>query len=302
MTESRMASMASDEAADRKPRDDPHSHAHRMEPVYVVEPSSGRVRLGLREFWEYRELLYFLVWRNVKARFKQTALGVTWVILQPLLTMMVFTIFFGRLANVPSEGVPYPIYTFTALLPWQLFAHAVTQSGNSLISNQSLITKVYFPRLIIPTAGVLEGLVDFGLAFLIFAGMMVFYGVVPTAAVLALPLLIVLACAAALAVGLWLSALNVRYRDVHYTIPFLVQFWLIATPIAYPASLVPDRWRLLYGLNPMAGVVEGFRWALLGAPDRLHPSVFVSAAAVVLLLVGGLVYFRRMERTFADEI
>ena len=302
MTESRMASTASDEAAGRKPRDDPQSHAHRMEPVYVVEPSTGRVTLGLREFWDYRELLYFLVWRNLKARFKQTAIGVIWVILQPLLTMMVFTIFFGRLANVPSEGVPYPIFTFTALLPWQLFAHAVTQSGNSLISSQSLITKVYFPRLIIPTAGVLEGLVDFGLAFLIFAGMMVFYGVVPTAAALALPLFVLLACAAALAVGLWLSALNVRYRDVHYTIPFLVQFWLIATPIAYPASLVPDRWRLLYGLNPMAGVVEGFRWALLGAPDRLHPSVFVSAAAVVLLLVGGVVYFRRMERTFADEI
>jgi len=268
----------------------------------VVEPSSGRVRLGLGEFWAYRELLYFLVWRNVKARFKQTALGVTWVILQPLLTMLAFTIFFGRLANMPSEGVPYPIYTFTALLPWQLFAHAVSQSGNSLIASEGLITKVYFPRLIIPTAGVLEGLVDFGLAFLIFVVMMVYYGVAPTLAIVALPLFVLLACAAALAVGLWLSALNVRYRDVRYTIPFLVQFWLIATPIAYPASLVPEQWRLLYGINPMVGVVEGFRWALLGTPDRLHPSVFISAVAVALLLVGGLVYFRRMERTFADEV
>lgn len=271
-------------------------------PTYVVEPSHGRVRLGLREFWAYRELLYFLVWRNVKARFKQTALGVTWVVLQPLLTMLVFTIFFGRLANMPSEGVPYPIYTFTALLPWQLFAHAVSQSGNSLISSQDLITKVYFPRLIIPTAAVLEGLVDFALAFVIFAVMMVYYRVPLTGGAAALPLFVLLACAAALGVGLWLSALNVKYRDVRYTIPFLVQFWLIATPIAYPASLVPERWRLLYGLNPMVGVVEGFRWALLGRPETLHPSVWISAAAVVLLLVGGVVYFRRMERTFADEV
>jgi lipopolysaccharide transport system permease protein len=272
------------------------------EPVYVVAPTEGEVRLGLEEVWAYRELLYFLVWRNVKARFKQTALGVIWVILQPLLTMIVFTLFFGRLANIPSEGMPYPIYTFTALLPWQLFAHAVTQSGNSLISSQDLITKVWFPRLIIPAAGVLEGLVDFGLAFLIFIGMMVWYGVTPTPAVVALPLLVLLACAAALAVGLWLSALNVRYRDVRYTIPFLVQFWLIATPIAYPASMVPERWRMLYGINPMVGVVEGFRWALLGTPETLHPSVFVSVIVVAALLVGGLIYFRRMERTFADEV
>jgi lipopolysaccharide transport system permease protein len=270
--------------------------------VYVVAPSGGRVRLGIGEVWAYRELLYFLVWRNVKARFKQTALGVIWVILQPLLTMLVFTLYFGRLANIPSEGMPYPIYTFTALLPWQLFAHAVTQSGNSLISSQDLITKVWFPRLIIPAAGVLEGLVDFGLAFLIFIGMMFWYGVAPTPAVVALPLLVLLACAAALAVGLWLSALNVRYRDVRYTIPFLVQFWLIATPIAYPASMVPEQWRMLYGINPMVGVVEGFRWALLGTPQTLHPSVFVSTVAVAALLVGGLVYFRRMERTFADEV
>jgi lipopolysaccharide transport system permease protein len=260
------------------------------------------VRLGLRDVWAYRELLYFLVWRDVKARFKQTALGVTWVVLQPLLTMILFTVFFGRLARVPSEGVPYPIYTFAALLPWQMFSHAVSQSANSLVLNQELLTKVYFPRLVIPMAAVLEGLVDFALAFVVFLVLMVYYGIAPTPAALTLPLFVLLACAAALGVGLWLSALNVRYRDVRYTIPVLIQFWLIATPIAYPASLVPERWRALYGLNPMVGVVEGFRWALVGKPDALHPSIYVSAAVVAVLLFGGLLYFRRMERTFADEV
>lgn len=278
------------------------SSGHHAEPVFVVEPATGGFRLGLRDVWAYRELLYFLVWRDVKARFKQTALGVTWVILQPLFTMLLFTIFFGRLAKVPSEGVPYPIYTFTALLPWQLFAHSVSQSGNSLVTSHELLTKVYFPRLVIPMAAVLEGLVDFALAFVVFVGLMAYYGIVPTGRVLALPLLIILACAAALGVGLWLAALNVRYRDVRYTIPVLIQFWLIATPIAYPASLVPGRWRMLYGLNPMVGAVEGFRWALLGTPDTLHPSVFVSVGVVAVVLLGGLVYFRRMERTFADEV
>jgi lipopolysaccharide transport system permease protein len=243
-----------------------------------------------------------MVWRDVKSRFKQTALGVTWVILQPLLTMLVFTIFFGRLAGVPSDGVPYPIYTFAALLPWQLFAHAVTQSGGSLVANRELLTKVYFPRLVIPVAGVLVGLVDFVLAFVVFMAMMVYYGMVPTVAVIALPLLVLLACATALSVGLWLAVLNVRYRDVRLTIPFFVQLWLFLTPIAYPASLVPEQWRMLYALNPMVGVVEGFRWALLGTPDTLHPSAYVSVGAVVALLIGGLFYFRRMERTFADEI
>jgi lipopolysaccharide transport system permease protein len=216
--------------------------------------------------------------------------------------MLAFTVFFGRLANMPSEGVPYPIYTFTALLPWQLFAHAVSQSGNSLVMNQGLLTKVYFPRLVIPLAAGLEGFVDFGLAFVVFLGMMAYYGVAPTPAVFALPLFVLLAGATALGVGLWLAALNVRYRDVRFTIPFLVQFWLIATPIAYPASLVPEKWRMLYGLNPMVGVVEGFRWALLGTPETLHPSLFVSIAVVIVLLAGGLAYFRRMERTFADEV
>lgn len=271
-------------------------------PYFVVEPSAGRVRLGLGELWRYREMLYFLVWRDVKARFKQTALGVIWVVLQPIFTMVLFTVFFGRLAGIPSEGVPYPIYTFAALIPWQLFAHAVSQSGNSLVTNQGLLTKVYFPRLVVPIAAVLEGFVDFGLSLLVFFVMLALYGMAPRPTFLALPLLAILTAATALAVGLWLSALNVRYRDVRLTIPFLIQVWLLATPIAYPASLVPERWRFVYGLNPMVGVVEGFRWALLGKPETLHPSVFVSIAVVTLLLGSGLVYFRRMEPTFADEV
>lgn len=269
---------------------------------FVIEPSHGLKLPSMRDIWTYRELLYFLVWRNIKSRFKQTALGVIWVILQPLLTMLVFTIFFGRLAGVPSDGVPYPVFAFAALLPWQLFSHSVTQAGNSLITNQELLTKVYFPRLIIPLAGVVEGLADFTLAFAVFLGLMVYYGVTPTAAVLALPLLALLATAAALSIGLWLAALNVRYRDVRYTIPFLIQFWLIATPIAYPSSLVPERWRLVYALNPMVGVVDGFRWALLGAPETLQPSAIVSVFVVAALLAGGLLYFAHMERTFADEV
>jgi lipopolysaccharide transport system permease protein len=256
----------------------------------------------LRELWEYRELLYFLVWRDVKVRYKQTVLGAAWAILQPFLTMVVFSIFLGRLAGIPSEGIPYPIFAYTALLPWQLFAHALTESGNSLVANQQLITKVYFPRLVIPISAVLAGLVDFCIAFVVLLGMMVYYGVLPTKAVLALPLFLLLALATALAVGLWLSALNVQYRDVRYTLPFLTQFWLFATPIAYPSTLIPEQWRVVYGLNPMAGVVEGFRWALLGTGQGAGPMVVVSAIVVTALLIGGLVYFRWMESSFADII
>lgn len=273
-----------------------------QEPLFVVKPSSGWVPLRFREVWAYRELLFFMVWRDVKVRYKQTALGAAWAILQPVLTMIVFSVFFGKLAQVPSDGVPYPIFAFAALLPWQLFAHALLESGNSLIVNQELLTKVYFPRLVIPMSAVLAGLVDFALAFIVLLGMMAYYGIVPTVAVFTLPLFVGLACATALAVGLWLSALNVQYRDVRYTIPFLTQFWLFATPIAYPASLVPEPWRAFYGLNPMVGVVEGFRWALLGKAEALDPSVIVSAGVVVVLLVGGLYYFRRMEKTFADVV
>jgi lipopolysaccharide transport system permease protein len=271
-------------------------------PTIIIRPSKGWVPLRLKELWEYRELLYFLVWRDVKVRYKQTVLGAAWAVIQPFFTMVVFSIFFGHLAKIPSDGLPYPIFAYCALLPWQLFSHAMTESGNSLVANQNLITKVYFPRLVIPLAAVLAGLVDFSIAFLVLLGMMVYYGIVPTMAAVTLPLFILLAVATALAVGLWLSALNVQYRDVRYTIPFLTQFWLFATPIAYPSSLVPEGWRVLYGLNPMAGVVESFRWALLGTTNPPGPMLAVSVAVVVALLVGGLYYFRRMEKTFADVV
>ncbi len=271
-------------------------------PKIVIRPSRGWVPLKLKEFWEYRELLYFLIWRDIKVRYKQTALGAAWAIIQPLFTMIVFSIFFGRLAKIPSDGVPYPIFAFCALLPWQLFAHALTESGNSLVVSQNLITKVYFPRLVIPVAAVLAGLVDFAIAFVVLLGMMAYYGIVPTMAVVFLPLFLLLAVTTALAVGLWLSALNVQYRDVRYTIPFLTQFWLFITPIAYPSSLVPEGWRTLFGLNPMAGVVESFRWALLGTASAPGPMLAVSVGVVVALLVGGLYYFRRMEKTFADVV
>ncbi len=271
-------------------------------PVTRIEPTHGWSGINLRELWAFRELLYILTWRDIKVRYKQTVLGAAWAILQPFLTMVVFSVVFGRLARVPSDGIPYPVFAYCALLPWQLFAYALTASSNSLVANEGLITKVYFPRLVIPLSAVLSGLVDFGVAFIVLLGMLVYYGIVPTLAILTLPLFLTLAIATALSVGLWLSALNVQYRDVRHTVPFLIQFWLFATPIAYPSSLVPERWRALYGLNPMAGVVEGFRWALLGKADGSGPLVLVSAAVVGALLGGGLLYFRRMERTFADVV
>ena len=268
----------------------------------VIRPSRGWVALQLRDLWEYRELLYFLVWRDIKVRYKQTVLGAVWAIIQPFFTMIVFSVFLGHLARVPSDGLPYPVFAYCALLPWQLFAHALVESGNSLVANQHLITKVYFPRLIIPLSAVLAGLADFGFAFLVLLGMIFYYGIVPGAAVIALPLLIMFAILTALAVGLWLSALNVQYRDVRYTIPFLVQFWLFATPVAYPSSLIPESWRALYGVNPMAGVVEGFRWSLLGTGKQPGSLFFVSVLVSVILLGGGLYYFRRVEKTFADVV
>jgi homopolymeric O-antigen transport system permease protein len=272
-------------------------------PLIVVRPSRKWPSLGLRELWEYRELLYFLVWRDVKVRYKQTVLGVAWAILQPFLTMVVFTIFLGHLVRVPSDGLPYPIFAYAALLPWQLFAHTITECGNSVVANQQLITKVYFPRLVIPIAAVLAGLVDFAVAFVVLIGMLLYYGIGVTAAVITLPLFLLLAVAAALGVGLWLAALNVQYRDVRYTLPFLTQLWLLATPVAYPTSLVPEAWRALYALNPMVGVIEGFRWALLGAGRSVSSvPLAVSLLATALLLAGGLAYFRRMEHTFADLI
>src|SRR2546428_774835 len=240
-------------------------------PVLVLEPSKGFVRLNLRDVWAYRELLYFLVWRDVKVRYKQTALGAAWAILQPVMTMVVFSVFFGRLAKVPSDGIPYPIFAYAALLPWQLFAYALSESANSLVGSQNLIKKVYFPRLVIPVASVLAGLVDFAISFVVLIGLMVYYGIRPTPAVALLPLFILLAVVSALSVGLWLSALNVQFRDVRYTIPFLTQFWMFVTPVVYPGSLVPEKWRSLFGLNPLAGGGGGFWWALLGQSTSPGP-------------------------------
>ncbi len=270
--------------------------------ITLIRPASSWASIGLKELWEYRELLYFLTWRDVKVRYKQTALGALWAIIQPFFLMVVFSLFFGRLAGVPSDGIPYPIFTFCALLPWQLFAHALTESSNSLIANERLITKVYFPRLVVPIAAVLGGLVDFVVAFVILLGMMAYYKIVPTWAIVTLPAFILLAIMTALGVGLWLSALNVQYRDVRYTINFLIQIWLFVTPVVYPSSIIPAAWRPLYGLNPMAGVVEGFRWALLGKSEPPGVLLAVSVVMVMLILIGGLYYFRRMEQEFADVV
>jgi len=280
---------------------DPHVH-HAGLPTLRISPPSRWTSLEFRELWEYRELLYFLIWRDVKVRYKQTALGAAWAVIQPFFMMVVFSLFFGLLAKVPSDGIPYPVFTFCALLPWQLFANALTESSNSLVGNQNLITKVYFPRLVVPISAVLGGLVDFVIAFVILLGMMLYYGIVPGWAIVTLPGFILLAVLTALGVGLWLSALNVQYRDVRYTIGFLVQLWLFLTPVAYPSSIVPEKWRPLYGLNPMAGVVEGFRWALLGKSQPPGAMLWVSVAVVIVILFGGLYYFRRMEQQFADIV
>jgi lipopolysaccharide transport system permease protein len=258
--------------------------------------------INFAELWRYRELLIFYAIRDIKVRYKQTFLGAAWAILQPVMTMVVFSIFFGRLAKVPSDGLPYPVFAFCALLPWQLFAFALTQSSNSLVQDAQVLTKVYFPRLIIPLASVIAGLVDFAIAFVVLIGMMIYFNIIPGPEILILPLFIILALAAALAVGLWLSALNVKYRDVRYTIPFLAQFWLFLTPVAYSSSLVPEKWQAVFAINPMVGVVEGFRWALLGSESPPGVMLIVSVAATAILLTGGLFYFRRLEKTFADII
>jgi lipopolysaccharide transport system permease protein len=267
-----------------------------------IRPSTGWRTLELAELWRYRELLWFLALRDIKLRYKQTVLGVAWALVQPLLTMVVFTVFFGILAKVPSDDVPYPLFALVALLPWQLFAYALTQSSNSLVAEQRLITKVYFPRLIVPLASVMSGLADFAVAFVLVLGMMAWYRVPLSWNLLAVPALVLFAVATALAVGLWLAVLNVQYRDVRYTVPFLTQLWMFISPVAYPSSLVPEAYRVLFGLNPMAGVVEGFRWALLGNVEPPGPLLWASVGSVVVLLGGGLFYFRRMERSFADVV
>lgn len=276
--------------------------AHDGPPTIVITPSKGWIRLGLADVWAYRELLYFLTWRDIKVRYKQTALGAAWAVLQPFLTMVVFSLFFGRLAQIPSEGVPYPIFSYAALVPWTFFANGVTLSSQSMVGNSNLITKVYFPRLIVPVAAVVSGLVDFGIAMVVLFGMMAWYGIAPTWQVLTLPLFLALALISALGVGLWLSAMNVKYRDIRYIVPFLIQFWLFATPIAYPSTLLTEPWRTLYGLNPMVGVVEGFRWALLDTRTSPGAITVFSAVAAIALLVSGAYYFRRMEKTFADVV
>lgn len=271
-------------------------------PTVVIEPTRGWVSLQLADLWRYRELLYFLVWRDVKVRYKQTILGAAWAIIQPFFTMVVFSVFFGKLAKMPSDGVPYPIFAYAALVPWTFFSSALTQSSNSLVGSANLITKVYFPRLVIPLASALSPLPDFAIAFVVLLGMMLYFGTVPTAAILFLPLLLLLAFITALGVGLWLSALNVQYRDVRYAVPFLTQFWLFATPVAYPSSLFQRHWQAVYALNPMVGVVEGFRWALLGTHTAPGLMLLVSSMAATVILITGAYYFRRMEKTFADVV
>jgi lipopolysaccharide transport system permease protein len=271
-------------------------------PYIHIAPSKGWVSLKLTELWEYRELMYFLIWRDIKVRYKQSVLGGTWAIIQPFFTMVVFSLFFGKLAKMPSDGIPYPIFSYAALVPWSFFANGLNQASNSLVGNSNLINKVYFPRMSMPIASVLGGFVDFVLAFIMLIGMIFYYGMVPTINVIWLPFFLMLAFITSLGASLWLSAMYVQFHDVRHIIPFLTQIWLFATPIAYPSSLLSEPWRTIYGINPMVGVVEGFRWALLGAGQAPGPIIIVSSLAALILLLSGAFYFRRMEKTFADVV
>ena len=270
-------------------------------PVMRITPPTRWWILPFGELWDFRELVYFFVWRDIKIRYKQTAIGAAWAILQPFLTMLVFTLFFGTLAHIPSEGLPYPIFYYSALLPWMYFAASLQNATNTIVENQRLVTKVYFPRLALPLSAVLSGLADFGVSFLMFLAMLIYFRTRISAAVIWLPVFLLLAVLTALGVGLWLSALNAMYRDVRYVVPFLVQFWMFASPVVYPSSLVPQKWRWLYGLNPMAGVIEGFRWSLGrgNPPGRL---VLVSTGVMILILLSGIAYFQKMETTIADVV
>jgi lipopolysaccharide transport system permease protein len=271
--------------------------------VVLIRPSKGWVGLRLGDLWEYRELIYFLTWRDIKVRYKQSVLGIMWAIINPFMSMVVYTIFFGTLAKIPSDGVPYPIFSYTGLLPWILFSSALSVASRSMVSSGNMISKIYFPRMIVPLASVMASVVDFLIAFVILIGMMIFYSVTPTIAMLWLPLLILLALISALGVGFWSSALMVRYRDVGYLMPFVTELWKFITPVVYPASMIPEKWRLLYALNPMTGVVEGFRYALLGTTQGISlPMILVSSGIAILVLISGLFYFRRMEKQFADMI
>jgi lipopolysaccharide transport system permease protein len=266
-----------------------------------IEPSKNWLSIEIKELWFYRELLFFLAWRDIKIRYQQTVLGASWAILQPFMTMVVFSLFFGKLGKIPSEGLPYPIFNYTALLPWTFFEQAITNSTNSLVANSNMVTKVYFPRLFVPISSVLSGLVDFAIAFIVLIGMMLFYKVTPTTGIALLPVFMLLAFITAMGVSLWMSALNVKYRDVRFIVPFLTRFWFFATPVTYPSNLLSEPWRTLYGLNPMVGVVEGFRWALLGT-DPPQTMIYLSAVVAVVILITGLLYFNRTEKTFADII
>jgi len=274
------------------------------EPTTIyIKPTTGLAALNLRDLWVYRELIFFMIWRNLKVRYKQTLLGATWAIIQPLMTMIVFNFIFGNVAKVPTDNIPYPIFSYTALLPWGLFTTALNQASRSLTTNQNMVTKIYFPRLVLPISSVLAGLVDFAIAFVILIGLMIYYGVTPAWNVLwTLPFFLLLSIITALGVALWLSAINVQYRDVNYALPFLTQFWLFITPVAYSASVISAKWQLVYSLNPMAGVVNGFRWALLGAGSGPDLALWISVGISLLVLISGLFYFRNMERTFADTI
>ena len=275
---------------------------HEPTTIYI-KPSKGLAALNLRDLWVYRELVYFMVWRDVKVRYKQTMLGAAWAIIQPVMTMLVFTFLFGKVAKLPSDGVPYPVFSYTALLPWGLFVNALNQGSRSLVAHNNMVTKIYFPRLILPMASVFSGMVDFIIAFVILIGLMFYYQVTPAWNVLwTLPLFLILALITALGVALWLSAINVKYRDVNQALPFLTQFWLFATPVAYSSSVISDKWQIVYSLNPMAGVVNGFRWALLGSGNGPDAAFWVSVAISILVLVTGLFYFRSTEKTFADTI
>jgi lipopolysaccharide transport system permease protein len=271
-------------------------------PVMLITPPGRWWVVPFGELWEYRELLYFFVWRELKVRYKQTAVGAAWAVLQPLMTMLVFSLFFGKLAHMPSGGLPYPIFFYSALLPWMYFAASLQNATNKIVENQNVITKVYFPRLILPISATLSGLVDFGISFLMFVVIMIYYRIHPGWAMLLFPAFLLLAVVTALGVGLWLSALNAIYRDVRYVVPFLVQFWMFASPVAYPSSLVPAKWQWLYGVNPMAGVIEGFRWSLTGTGDPPSRMLFVSSAVAIAVLLAGLMYFQKMETTVADVV
>jgi lipopolysaccharide transport system permease protein len=272
-------------------------------PVIDITPSKGWVNLRLHELWEFRELLYFLTWRDIMVRYKQTILGAAWAVLQPLLTMVVFSLFFGQLAKISTgSNIPYPIFSYAGLVPWTFFTYGVTQSSNSLVGNSQLIKKVFFPRLVVPIASVLGGVVDFALAFIVLVGMMLAFGIVPTWNVLWLPFFLLLTFVTSLGVGLWLSALNVEYRDIHFIVPFLIQLWMFISPVVYPSSLLHEPWRTVYGLNPMVGVLDGFRWALLGSGSAPGAMVWISTVVAVVILITGTYYFRRMERNFADVV